>query len=292
MWKARWCTSARWSRRTWCYPWSTSACSTAATARHLLTHLVTCGVASGISAAFNSPIGGVLFVVEDLAARWLVDAHLVLQCFVSPFSRSSSSRAHITGLMVQTARSGDHGQFQAANLVKSGGGGGSGEPEITGGWFVPTSRCAFCSAPGGRPDVLLHGRGDRHRARQAVGDGGRRKEQIVAGSWSAGGSDAARPRRDRRRRVPRWRSSRAGVRPSAALLLPRAPGPRQGGGGEPLRRAGALLGGPPHVRAVHVPAGRVQRPGFAAASQPERVLRQHDEPSVQPGLGRGDVRGR
>jgi H+/Cl- antiporter ClcA len=32
-----------------------------------------CGVSSGISAAFNSPIGGVLFVVEDLAARWLVD---------------------------------------------------------------------------------------------------------------------------------------------------------------------------------------------------------------------------
>jgi H+/Cl- antiporter ClcA len=45
---------------------------------HLLTHLVTCGVASGISAAFNSPIGGVLFVVEDLAA----------QVRIGPFTKS------------------------------------------------------------------------------------------------------------------------------------------------------------------------------------------------------------
>ena len=101
---------------------------------HLLTQLVTCGAASGISAAFNSPIGGVLFVVEDLAARWLVDAHLVLQCFASSFfSQLVVAGAHITSLLVRTARSGDRGQFQAANLVK---GSGSGSGEVTGGWFV------------------------------------------------------------------------------------------------------------------------------------------------------------
>ena len=72
-----------------------------------------CGVSSGISAAFNSPIGGVLFVVEDLAARWLVDGHLVLQCFVSSFfSQLVVAGAHITRLMVQTARTAHRGEFQ------------------------------------------------------------------------------------------------------------------------------------------------------------------------------------
>ena len=101
---------------------------------HLLTHLVTCGVASGISAAFNSPIGGVLFVVEDLTARWLVDAHLILQCFVSSFfSQIVVAGAHIGALFVQTARSGDRGQFQAANLVKRS---EPGSGEVSGAWYV------------------------------------------------------------------------------------------------------------------------------------------------------------
>ena len=92
------------------------------------------GVSSGISAAFNSPIGGVLFVVEDLAARWLIDAHLILQCFVSSFfSQLVVAGAHITSLLVQTARSGDRGEFQAANLVRPSGPGASG---ITGAWYV------------------------------------------------------------------------------------------------------------------------------------------------------------
>ena len=100
---------------------------------HLLTHLVTCGVSSGISAAFNSPIGGVLFVLEDLAARWLVDGQLILQCFVSSFfSQLVVAGAHITSLLVQTVRSGDRGVFQAANLVKT----SSGGDEVTGAWYV------------------------------------------------------------------------------------------------------------------------------------------------------------
>ena len=100
---------------------------------HLLTHLVTCGVSSGISAAFNSPIGGVLFVLEDLAARWLVDGQLILQCFVSSFfSQLVVAGAHITSLLVQTVRSGDRGEFQATNLVKTSQGAG----EVTGAWYV------------------------------------------------------------------------------------------------------------------------------------------------------------
>ena len=73
-------------------------------------------------------------MVEDLAARWLIDAHLILQCFVSSFfSQLVVAGAHITSLLVQTARSGDRGEFQAANLVRPSGPGASG---ITGAWYV------------------------------------------------------------------------------------------------------------------------------------------------------------
>jgi chloride channel 7 len=130
-------------------------------------------VSAGISAAFNSPIGGVLFVVEDLAARWLIDAHLILQCFVSSFfSQLVVAGAHITSLLVQTARSGGRGEFQAVNLVVTTSG-------ITGAWYL--ADVPLCVLLGAGIGALL---GFSTAAANAIA---RVRSRVMGGALSGGG---------------------------------------------------------------------------------------------------------